>query len=52
VNDVFDHSVAGVSSTNTYGTINGLNTFKVIARDAAGNNSAPATDSITLDLCQ
>jgi chitodextrinase len=52
VNDVFDHSVAGVSSTVTYGTINGLNTFTIIARDAAGNNSPPATDSITLDLCQ
>jgi chitodextrinase len=51
VNDVFDHSVAGVTGTITYGTINGLNTFKIIARDAAGNSSAPATDSITLDLC-
>jgi hypothetical protein len=48
VNDALDHTLAGQDRTILYGTLNGANTFAVIAIDAAGNRSAPAT--LTLDL--
>jgi hypothetical protein len=48
VNGAFDHALAGQDRTILYGTVNGPNTFTVIAVDAAGNRSAPA--ALTLDL--
>jgi hypothetical protein len=35
--------------TVVYGTLEGANTFAVIAVDTAGNRSAPATVTTTLD---
>ncbi len=52
VNGALDHTITGADRTILYGTINGENTFTVIAVDTAGNRSAPASVSLTLDLCQ
>jgi len=46
-NGVYDHSVVGGGSTILYGNPNAVNTYTVIALDAAGNESSPAT--ITVD---
>jgi hypothetical protein len=46
-NGVYDHSTVGRGSTILYGNPNAVNTYTVIAVDAAGNQSAPAT--ITVD---
>jgi hypothetical protein len=51
VNGVLDHTLSGADRTILYGTIDGDNTFTVIARDAAGNGSAPATIHLALILC-
>jgi chitinase len=51
VNGALDHSLTGADRTILYGTINGENTFTVIAIDGAGNRSTPATATITLNLC-
>jgi hypothetical protein len=44
---VYDQSVVGHGSTILYGNPNAVNTYTVIAVDAAGNESTPAT--ITVD---
>jgi hypothetical protein len=51
VNGTLDHTVTGTDRTILYGTINGENTFTVIAKDSAGNYSAPVTISLVLNLC-
>jgi chitodextrinase len=51
VNDVLDHTIIGADRTILYGTINGENTFTVIAIDSAGNRSAPATITLVLTPC-
>jgi chitodextrinase len=43
VNGAFDHSLLGYTQTVVYGNAESENTFKVIAVDSAGNESAPAT---------
>ena len=43
VNGVFDHSLQGFDRTVVYGNGGVENTFQLIAVDAAGNESAPAT---------
>jgi hypothetical protein len=43
LNDVYDHSVVGFNRTILYGTPFSWNTYTVIAVDASGNESAPAT---------
>jgi hypothetical protein len=43
INDVFDSSVVGYHQTIVYGTPFLWNTYTVIAVDAAGNQSAPAS---------
>jgi len=48
---VFDHSLAGFTRSITYGTVDGENVFTVIAVDSAGSASAPAAESIVLDIC-
>ena len=49
VNDVYDHSLSlRYTRTIVYGTMNGPNTFKVIAVDTAGNKSAPAELTVSL----
>ena len=47
VNGAYDHSIVGHDSTILYGNPNAVNTYTVIAVDAAGNESLPAT--ITVD---
>jgi chitodextrinase len=49
VNGVLDHSTAGIGSAIVYG-VPGSNTFTVVAVDEAGNESAPATVTVDLDL--
>jgi hypothetical protein len=39
------------TKTIVYGTFNGLNEFSVVAVDTAGNRSAPATITLSLDGC-
>jgi hypothetical protein len=51
VNGVLDHTILGADRTILYGTINGENTFTVIAVDSAGNRSAPATITLVLAPC-
>jgi hypothetical protein len=51
VNSALDHTVTGTDRTILYGTIDGENTFNVIAIDSAGNRSAPATITLDLNLC-
>jgi chitodextrinase len=46
VNGVFDHSLLGHNQTVVYGNGGVENTFQVIAVDAAGNQSVPATITI------
>jgi hypothetical protein len=41
VNDVFEQSLFGTTKTITNGTINGDNTFKIVAVDTTDNQSAP-----------
>lgn len=48
VNGRLDHRLTGDDQTVVYANLDGPNTFDVIAVDAAGNRSAPAT--ITLDI--
>lgn len=50
VNDVYDHSLS-LRNTRTivYGTLDGSNTFSVVAVDTAGNRSDPATVTTSLD---
>jgi hypothetical protein len=49
VNDVYDHSLSlRYTRTIVYGTMNGPNTFKVIAVDTAGNKSPPAELTVSL----
>ncbi len=43
VNGAFDHSLAGQGRTIVYGEPGALNTYEVVAVDAAGNRSSPAT---------
>jgi chitodextrinase len=43
LNGVYDHSTVGRGSTILYGNPNSRNTYTVIAVDASGNQSAPAT---------
>jgi chitodextrinase len=43
VNGVFDHSLVGYGNTVVYGNPGVLNTYRVIAVDSAGNQSAPAS---------
>ena len=43
VNGTFDHSLQGYTQTVVYGNPEAENTFQVIAMDASGNPSAPAT---------
>ena len=43
LNDVYDHSVVGFNRTILYGIPFSFNTYTVIAVDASGNESAPAT---------
>jgi chitodextrinase len=50
VNDVYDHSLSlRTTRTVVYGTVDGANTFSVVAVDSAGNRSAPATLTADLD---
>jgi hypothetical protein len=42
VNGVLDHTVAGYGRTIVYGVPGALNTYEVVAVDAASNRSAPA----------
>jgi len=48
LNGIPDHTVVGTGTTVLYGTPGALNTFEVIAVDAAGNQSPPVT--FTVDL--
>jgi hypothetical protein len=43
LNGVFDHSIVGFNRTILYGNPNSWNTYTVIAVDASGNESAPAS---------
>jgi hypothetical protein len=43
LNGVYDHSVVGFNRTILYGNPNSWNTYTVIAVDASGNESAPAS---------
>jgi len=43
INDVYDHSVVGYNRTILYGTPFSWNTYTIIAVDASGNESTPAT---------
>jgi hypothetical protein len=50
VNDVLDHSLSlRATRTIVYGTVNGPNTFAVVAVDTAGNRSTPASVTASLD---
>ena len=50
VNDVLDHTLSlRTTRTIVYGTLDGPNTFAVVAVDSAGNESAPATVTAILD---
>jgi hypothetical protein len=50
VNDVLDHTLSlRTTRTIVYGTLDGPNTFAVVAVDSAGNKSAPATVTANLD---
>jgi chitodextrinase len=50
VNDVYDHSLSLRNTrTTVYGTVDGPNTFSVVAVDTAGNKAAPATITANLD---
>jgi chitinase len=51
VNGAFDHTIIGADRTITYGTINGENTFTLIAIDSAGNRSEPASFVIVMLPC-
>jgi chitodextrinase len=51
INDVFDHALLGADRTILYGTINGDNTFTIIAVDSAGNRSAPTSIVLPLVPC-
>jgi chitinase len=51
VNGILDHTLTGADRTILYGTIDGENTFDVVAIDSAGNRSGPATITLTLDPC-
>jgi chitinase len=48
LNGVLDHVLVGQGRSAVYGTFGVVNTIEVIAVDAAGNRSAPATDTIEL----
>jgi hypothetical protein len=43
LNGAYDHSTVGRGSTILYGSPSSRNTYTVIAVDASGNQSAPAT---------
>ncbi len=45
---VLDHTVTGTDRTILYGTINGENTFTVIAIDSAGNNRRQDSNPLTV----
>jgi hypothetical protein len=45
-NGILDHSLSGADRTILYATQSGNNVFTVIAVDAAGNRSAPASVTI------
>ena len=50
VNDVYDHSLTlGRTRTIVYGTLDGENTFGIVAVDSAGNESQPAEVTAVLD---
>jgi chitodextrinase len=51
VNGVLDHTITGADRTILYGTIDGENTFTVIAVDTSGNRSASVTITMVLNLC-
>jgi hypothetical protein len=52
VNGVYDHSLTlRYHRTIVYGTLHGLNEFSLVAVDTAGNRSAPATLTLSLDGC-
>jgi chitodextrinase len=51
VNGGLDHTITGADRTILYGTIDGENTFTVIAIDSAGNRSDPVSITMVLDLC-
>lgn len=48
VNGVLDHTLVGRGRTVVYGVLGMTNIFEVIAVDAAGNRSAPATLTINI----
>jgi hypothetical protein len=50
VNGVLDHTLTGDDRTILYATINGENTFTVIAIDGAGNRSAPASITVVSQM--
>lgn len=51
VNGVLDHTIIGDDRTILYGTINGNNTFTLIAIDSAGNEAAPTSITLPLTPC-
>jgi hypothetical protein len=51
VHGAFDHTMTGNDRTILYGTIDGDNTFTVIAVDSAGNRAVPVSITLVLDLC-
>lgn len=51
VNGVLDHTLTGDDRTIVYGTINGNNTFTLIAIDGAGNRSGSASTTLPLVPC-
>ena len=51
VNGVLDHLTVGTGRTVLYATVNGQNTFAVVAVDSAGNRSAPASITIHVNVC-
>ncbi len=48
LNGVFDHSIVGFNRTILYGNPNSWNTYTVIAVDASGNESAPASIDVPI----
>ena len=43
INDVYDSGVVGYTQTIVYGPAFSINTYSVVAVDASGNRSTPAT---------
>ena len=52
MNGALYHNITGADRTILYGTIDGENSFTVIAVNSAGNRSAPAAITVVLNLCQ